>query len=562
MKKYRLLSTALFMVLFLGLFGNDGFAAEPADPGTGNIADTVVEDEDVDPNRVSHVTIDLEKEGTMLGVSVYRIGNYTEDGFSYDQPYLDLVSRDYNLVNTQNELEKQIGIVSDYIKENNVEEYGRFSVENGVGTSGDLPVGLYVMIQNSDGSNAQLDGPIYVEAPTEDSATDTYMYDIHLFPKWEKTIWFSFRPEVVYPLSIICALIICALLCLFGGRILRSLIVAVATLLAALAGFQLSMKYTGSYLVSMVAFVFFGYLVIIILFHFFGLSKNRRNKTNIITTLEWVLVYVTPVIGAVCAAIIIYFFITTNMWIFIGIPVVVGIAGLFLQIRNTKNRKIFYTYDDLIGTKEKGDGKIRVWFWLNMLASVIYLFWRIFFTIPIGYGFVANVAGTMLLFVEALGLVEAIVHYANMNNSIVYKKPEIAPEQFPDVDVFIATYSEEADLLRKTILGCRRMDYPDKNKVHIYICDDGHREEIKQLAAELGVNYLDREDHSGQKAGNLNNGLAHSTSPYVVTFDADMIPQSAFLLETIPYFVDAEMRNAEREECARPLLRFPAFCPE
>lgn len=202
------------------------------------------------------------------------------------------------------------------------------------------------------------------------------------------------------------------------------------------------------------------------------------------------------------------------------------------------------------------DSKTKTWFGLNIICSTMYLFWRIFFTIPIGYGVVSVVAGVLLLIVEVLGLVEAIVHYANMYNTRDYEKPEIAPEEFPHVDIFVSTYNEETDLLKKTLLGCKRMDYPDKNKVHIYLCDDGHREEMKELAAQLGINYLDRDTHAGQKAGNLNNALAHSDSPYVVTFDADMIPQSCFLLETIPYFVDAEKRNAGKPEDEKIKLGF------
>ena len=67
------------------------------------------------------------------------------------------------------------------------------------------------------------------------------------------------------------------------------------------------------------------------------------------------------------------------------------------------------------------------------------------------------------------------------------------------------------------------------------------------LASQLGVHYLDRETHEGQKAGNLNNALAHSHSPYILTLDADMLPQSCFLMETIPYCVDAELRNKDKK---------------
>lgn len=193
--------------------------------------------------------------------------------------------------------------------------------------------------------------------------------------------------------------------------------------------------------------------------------------------------------------------------------------------------------------------KGKIWFFLNMFFTIMYLVWRIFFTIPFGYGIVSVIAGIALLVVEVLGMVEAFVHFANMYSVEDYPFPENVPyDQFPDVDIFVATYSEDEDLLYKTLRGCTRMKYPDPKKVHIYLCDDGRRPKMRELAEKLGVHYLDREDNAGAKAGNLNNALAHSSSPYVVTFDADMIPRSNFLMKTIPYFVDAELRNKDKKE--------------
>lgn len=65
--------------------------------------------------------------------------------------------------------------------------------------------------------------------------------------------------------------------------------------------------------------------------------------------------------------------------------------------------------------------------------------------------------------------------------------PEVPPERFPDVDVFIATHNESAKLLYKTVNACTFLEYPDKGKVHIYVCDDGNREEIRKLAEDFGV---------------------------------------------------------------------------
>src|SRR5699024_7114560 len=115
--------------------------------------------------------------------------------------------------------------------------------------------------------------------------------------------------------------------------------------------------------------------------------------------------------------------------------------------------------------------------------------------------------------------------------------PEVPSEYYPNVDVFIATHNEPIELLYKTVNACTYMDYPDKKKVHIYICDDSDRSEVAVIAKQLGVGYLGISDNKDAKSGNLNNALSKTSSPLIATFDADMIPQHTFLMKTIPYFL-------------------------
>lgn len=194
------------------------------------------------------------------------------------------------------------------------------------------------------------------------------------------------------------------------------------------------------------------------------------------------------------------------------------------------------------------EGGYRIWFVLNILFSCIYLIWRLFFTIPFEYGSVSIIAGLVLFVVEFLGMLEAMVHFFNMNDVTARPLPEIPDDMYPDVDIFIATYNEPCDLLFKTVNGCKHIKYPNKAQVHIYLCDDGRRAEVKELALKMGVNYLDREDNEHAKAGNLNHALSVTKSPYIVTLDADMIPHSDFLLRTIPYFIAQEMENEGKDE--------------
>ncbi|MBZ6527531.1 glycosyltransferase [Aerococcaceae bacterium DSM 111021] len=187
------------------------------------------------------------------------------------------------------------------------------------------------------------------------------------------------------------------------------------------------------------------------------------------------------------------------------------------------------------------NSKRRLLVALTIMSSTVYIIWRTVRTLPFEYGWLSIVCGLILLAVEGMGFFEMIVHFHQLSDPLELEEvPEIESEEYPHVDIFISTYNEPAELLFKTINGCLNMEYPDKSKVHIYLCDDGNREEMGVLARELGVTHLVRDTHRHAKAGNLNHAMSVTNSPYIVTFDADMIPRRHFLLHTIPYFVRDE----------------------
>ena len=102
------------------------------------------------------------------------------------------------------------------------------------------------------------------------------------------------------------------------------------------------------------------------------------------------------------------------------------------------------------------------------------------------------------------------------------------------VDVFVPTYNESVDLVRKTLLAARAMDYPHET----WLLDDGRRAEMRELAKQLGVHYVTRPDNLHAKAGNLNHALGQSGGDFVVVFDADHAPRRDFLTKTLGYFND------------------------
>ncbi|MBQ9005446.1 MAG: cellulase family glycosylhydrolase [Atopobiaceae bacterium] len=197
------------------------------------------------------------------------------------------------------------------------------------------------------------------------------------------------------------------------------------------------------------------------------------------------------------------------------------------------------TYDEFVHAtraKVKGAPKLtsplapRIFIFLSSLFTLIYLAWRVCFSVPVENGWIAIAGNLILLVVEVFGFVESIIHYDSISGISEHPLPKIAPEEYPDVDIFISTYNEPCDLLRRTINGCNHLRYPDKRKVHVWLCDDNRRPEMRALAEQMGVGYFDRPDNKGAKAGNLNHALSLTSAPYIVTLDADMIVRSDFLL--------------------------------
>ena len=205
----------------------------------------------------------------------------------------------------------------------------------------------------------------------------------------------------------------------------------------------------------------------------------------------------------------------------------------------------------------KEEKKQNIIFIISMVLMTIYLGWRMIFTLPFHEGIINLIFGILLILAETVTVFTTFeLFYQKMRmNKFHLECPEIPDESYPDVDVFIATHNEPVDILYKTVNACTFMTYPDKSKVHIYICDDGNRKEVAKLAREFGVGYLGLADNKEAKSGNLNNALGKTSSPLIATFDADMIPQHTFLMKTVPYFLlsrfikeDGKWRLRKEEE--------------
>lgn len=174
--------------------------------------------------------------------------------------------------------------------------------------------------------------------------------------------------------------------------------------------------------------------------------------------------------------------------------------------------------------------------YLSTAASLRYVIWRGAYTLELDrpgdrtFAYVLFAAECYAFLVLLAGYFQTAVLRPRRPVSL----PE-DPTRWPSVDVFVPTYDESPDIVRRTLIGALGMTYPNK-KVHLL--DDGRRPAMRALAASLNAEYHVRADNSHAKAGNINAALAVTQSDLVAIFDCDHVPVRSFLNVTVGFFVD------------------------
>lgn len=141
----------------------------------------------------------------------------------------------------------------------------------------------------------------------------------------------------------------------------------------------------------------------------------------------------------------------------------------------------------------KRNNKIKPFFSkLTLAFLVVYLIWRLFYTIP-NDGVISLTFGLILYVAEFIGLFVYGFFIYLFSNKLSKESVRVHYDEEPfqpSVAAFICTYNEDNKLVIATALAVKALRYPNKK---IYICDDGHREELKELAEKYHIGYLTRE---------------------------------------------------------------------
>lgn len=170
---------------------------------------------------------------------------------------------------------------------------------------------------------------------------------------------------------------------------------------------------------------------------------------------------------------------------------------------------------------------------ISITATTRYIWWRLTSTLDLN-STADYVLGTGLLLAEAYTWVVIFLGYIQcawpLNRQSVPLPDDTS--KWPTVDVFIPTYDEPFGVVKPTVLGACGIDWP-RDKINIYLLDDGNRPELREFAAQAGVHYLTRTNNLHAKAGNLNNALAQTHGEFIAIFDCDHIPVRSFLTVTM-----------------------------
>jgi len=177
--------------------------------------------------------------------------------------------------------------------------------------------------------------------------------------------------------------------------------------------------------------------------------------------------------------------------------------------------------------------------WVMALTTVVvlrHLLWRGFDTLT--FNELPNtLVGYIIYGAEIVAFLTLVIGYFqifNLTHRHTEPLDEFSTAELPSVDVMVCTYNEPLNVLYRTLVGCNYLDYPKKT---IYLCDDGNRAEMAQLAQHLGIEYLSRPKNTHAKAGNLNEAMDRSSGDLIMVLDADHVPCRNFLKETVGFFL-------------------------
>lgn len=180
--------------------------------------------------------------------------------------------------------------------------------------------------------------------------------------------------------------------------------------------------------------------------------------------------------------------------------------------------------------------------WLSVITTLRYFYYRTAYTLNFD-GWI-NSFFCILLYVAELyavvGLVLAYFQTLKLKERQPVPLTARPPDQWFKVDIYIPTYNEDVEIVRKTAIAAMAVDYP-ADKKRVYVLDDGRkfperRTELQRMCEEVGCTMLTRDNNDHAKAGNINTAMRRTGGDLVMILDCDHIPTRDFLQNTVGFF--------------------------
>ena len=146
-------------------------------------------------------------------------------------------------------------------------------------------------------------------------------------------------------------------------------------------------------------------------------------------------------------------------------------------------------------------------------------------------------------------LVYSLVEFTLLLNYL-FRKQNLSKkpwDELPHVTIQLPVYNESY-VIERLIDKIAEMDYPNE-KLEIQVLDDSSDDTIEKAKAKvehyrnkgLDIQYIQREDRVGYKAGALDYGLKTAEGEFIAIFDADFLPSNDFLMKIMPYFDESNV---------------------
>jgi len=159
------------------------------------------------------------------------------------------------------------------------------------------------------------------------------------------------------------------------------------------------------------------------------------------------------------------------------------------------------------------------------------------------------VCSLLLIFLFSLAQLNLLINFlkSKKKEEIDEKFDFLDESQIPFVTIQLPVYNE-IYVMERLLNKIVKLKYP-MNKIEFQVLDDSTDESVISTIEQIDclkskghdIKHIHRTDRKGFKAGALKEGLKTAKGEFVAVFDADFLPNSDWLYNTIPFFKNKEV---------------------